>query len=55
MVDILLKLSRKNLTMSEVPMVLRYDLKDGVSKMNVGCTILSTLRLALKRRLGVDH
>lgn len=55
MVDILLKLSRKNLIMSEVPMVLRYDLKEGASKMNVGSTIMATLRLALKRRLGVQH
>lgn len=53
MVDILLKLSRKKLVLGEVPMVLRYDLKDGASKMNVGSTITDTLKLAYKRRMGV--
>lgn len=53
MVDILLKLRRESLRMSEVPLVLRYDRKEGASKMNVGQTARSTLALVLKRRLGV--
>lgn len=53
MVDVLLKLAYVECTMTELPMVLRYDLKDGESKMEVGSTIWSTLKLAWKRRLGV--
>lgn len=50
MVDILLKLRSLNLVFGEVPMVLRYDYKEGGSKMPVGRTALQTLRLVLKRR-----
>jgi dolichol-phosphate mannosyltransferase len=53
MVDLLLKLSRLNLICGEAPMILRYDLKFGESKMPVGKTITSTLRLALRRRMGI--
>jgi dolichol-phosphate mannosyltransferase len=52
MVDVLLKLSRLDLVFGEVPLVLRYDRKLGVSKMPVGDTVWSTLRLMLHRRLG---
>lgn len=52
MVDILLKLRRLDAIMSEVPLVLRYDLKFGVSKMVVLKTIGETLRLVVARRLG---
>lgn len=52
MVDILLKLRRRPLLFDEVPMVLRYDRKEGASKMNVGRTVKNTLLLILKRRLG---
>ncbi len=52
MVDILLKLRRvPSLIFGEVPMILRYDLKSGASKMDVGATIGNTLRLMVKRRL----
>lgn len=50
MADILLKLSRLNAIINEAPMILRYDLKTGTSKMRVGRTVLNTLRLMLKRR-----
>jgi dolichol-phosphate mannosyltransferase len=53
MVDILLKLSRRPLLFSEVPLVLRYDLKGGVSKMRVGQTVRKTLALLLRRRFGL--
>lgn len=53
MVDILLKLRRLGAIMSEVPLILRYDLKSGVSKMVVMRTIGDTLRLMLRQRLGV--
>jgi len=50
MVDILLKLRRMNLIFGEVPFILRYDYKEGASKMNVTRTIRDTLGLMVKRR-----
>jgi len=52
MVDILLNLRRLDAIMSEVPLVLRYDLKLDVSKMLVVRTIGATLRLMVRRRFG---
>ncbi len=52
MVDILLKLRKLNLIFGEVPMILRYDQKEGASKMNVGATIRRTLALMLRSKLG---
>jgi dolichol-phosphate mannosyltransferase len=52
MVDILLKLRSMNLVFGEAPFILRYDHKDGHTKMNVGRTIRNSLLLVLKRRLG---
>jgi dolichol-phosphate mannosyltransferase len=52
MVDILLKLRRMGVIFGEVPLILRYDLKKGVSKLPVGRTIARTLSLALRRRFG---
>ena len=53
MVDILLKLQRKykRIIITEVPMILRYDLKKGRSKMNISKTIIDTFKLILKRKL----
>lgn len=48
--DILLRLSRLDAIMTEVPMVLRYDLKGGESKMRVGRTVVRTLLLLAQRR-----
>ena len=53
MVDILLKLSRRPLVFGEVPLVLRYDLKGGVSKMRVAQTVRKTLTLLVRRRFGL--
>jgi len=53
MVDILLKLRRLDAIMSEVPLVLRYDMKYGVSKMLVVRTIIETLQLLIVRRIGL--
>ena len=56
--EILLKLGRLGARVGEVPLVLRYDLKGGASKMRVGRTIGRYLRLvtvgrrALSRRRG---
>lgn len=52
MVDILLKISRLNAIVSEVPLILRYDRKPGKSKMNVRKTIIQTLVLLIRRRFG---
>jgi dolichol-phosphate mannosyltransferase len=53
MVDLLLKLRSTGVTFAEVPLVLRYDLKQGKSKMRVLRTAVNTLRLALSRRFGL--
>jgi len=50
-VDLLLKLARAGAICCEVPMVLRYDQKQGESKMRVGRTVWKTLALMLRRRL----
>jgi len=50
MVDILLRLREQQLIFTEVPLVLRYDLKPGRSKMNVSRTIKETLVLLVRRR-----
>lgn len=53
MVDILLKLRRdKVLIFGEVPLILRYDLKEGASKMDVGATIRNTLALIWRRKFS---
>ena len=52
MVDVLLKMRRFNYVMGEVPMLLRYDQKEGASKMKVLQTIGLTIKLLLKRRFG---
>ncbi len=52
MVDILLKLRRMHLIFGEVPFILRYDYKEGGSKMNVRRTVGDTLALMWKRRVG---
>lgn len=52
MVDILLRLREEDLVFTEVPLVLRYDLKPGLTKMKVVQTIFDTLKLLVRRRLG---
>jgi len=53
MIDALLKLHKLGARVTEIPLVLRYDLKKGESKMRVGRTIRQTLVLLLKRRLNI--
>jgi len=50
MVDLLLRLREQQLIFTEVPLILRYDLKPGRSKMNVSRTIKETLNLLIRRR-----
>jgi dolichol-phosphate mannosyltransferase len=52
MVDILLKLRRMDAIFGEVPLVLRYDLKQSASKMRVLRTARQTLVLLARRRAG---
>ena len=47
-VDVLLKLRRMNVRATEVPLVLRYDFKEGASKMRIMRTIRRYIRLMLK-------
>lgn len=49
LVDILLKLRKRKLLFGETPLILRYDQKGGMSKMNVSRTIKKTLILIVKR------
>jgi dolichol-phosphate mannosyltransferase len=52
MVDILLKLRTRHLIFGEVPFILRYDQKEGGTKMRVWRTVRQTLSLLVARRLG---
>jgi dolichol-phosphate mannosyltransferase len=51
MVELLLKLNRLGARFGEIPMVLRYDLKQGASKMDVGGNTLRLLRKLVSWRL----
>jgi dolichol-phosphate mannosyltransferase len=53
MVDILLKLRKLPLIFGEVPLILRYDLKRGPSKMRLTKTSVNTLRLLWRRKIGL--
>jgi dolichol-phosphate mannosyltransferase len=53
MVDILLKLRKMDVIIREVPLILRYDLKGGASKMKIATTVWKTLCLLIKRRFGI--
>ena len=53
MVDILFTLRRLPVVFGEVPLVLRYDLKKGPSKLPVASTVATMLLLLLKRRFGI--
>jgi dolichol-phosphate mannosyltransferase len=52
MLEILLRLREMGARMCEAPMILRYDLKVGASKMKVWPTVLTSLRLALRHRFS---
>lgn len=52
MVDILLKLRNMHLIFGEVPFILRYDFKEGGTKMKIGMTMRKTLLLIFKRRFS---
>jgi dolichol-phosphate mannosyltransferase len=49
MVDVLLKIREYPVIVGEAPLILRYDMKAGTSKMNVSRTIFDTLKLIGRR------
>ena len=51
MAELLVKLAAAGCRVAEVPLVLRYDLKAGASKMRVARTVLRYGRLIMRRRL----
>jgi dolichol-phosphate mannosyltransferase len=54
-VDLLLKLRRLGVRACEVPLVLRYDYKEGASKMRIGRTIGRYVRLIGKNLAMADN
>ena len=50
MAEFLIKLQTLNLLASEVPLILRYDFKQGASKMDIKATITRTLQLLMRLR-----
>jgi dolichol-phosphate mannosyltransferase len=54
MADLLLKLQRLPLRMTEVPLELHYERRGAGSKMQVARTIRQTLSLLLRRRFGLQ-
>jgi len=50
MAGLLLSMSREGAIFGEVPLILRYDHKAGVSKMQIGSTIFRTLRMLIRER-----
>jgi len=50
MAEILIKIGNLEASITEVPMVLRYDLKEGASKMPVSRTVARTLELIARSR-----
>ena len=54
MVDILLRLRECDLVFAEVPLILRYNLKPGRTKMRVLQTVFDTLKLLIRRRLALS-
>jgi dolichol-phosphate mannosyltransferase len=52
MVGILLRLAKRGAICGEVPIILRYDQKAGLSKMKVGITIMRTLMVLMRERFS---
>lgn len=53
MVGILLKLHKEDAVCGEVPIVLRYDQKEGQSKMPIASTVVSTLGILFRERFNI--
>jgi dolichol-phosphate mannosyltransferase len=53
MSEVLLKLSKFEPIILEVPFILRYDLKESASKINICCTIRQTISMVFKYRFHI--
>ena len=53
MVDLLLKSRPLNPKVAEVPMILRYDQKPTPTKMKIFTTIFQSIKLLIKRKVGI--
>jgi dolichol-phosphate mannosyltransferase len=52
MAELLLRIAKMGVVIGEVPMLLRYDMKEGASKMRIGRTIVRTFAMVIRHRLG---
>ena len=52
MVSVLLKLHKLDAVCGEIPIVLRYDQKAGLSKLRIGETIFATLKVLIRERFS---
>ena len=51
MAETMIKLREFNLKVKEIPLIYRYDLKQGVSKLSLGATIKEYFKLIIKAKL----
>ncbi len=52
MAELLLNISKLGVVVGEVPLLLRYDMKKGASKMRIGRTIFRTFMMVMRHRFG---
>lgn len=52
MAELLLNISKLGIVIGEVPLLLRYDMKEGASKMRIGRTIYRTILMVMRHRFG---
>jgi dolichol-phosphate mannosyltransferase len=52
MIGVLLRLKKLGAVFGEIPIVLRYDQKQGLSKMKIASTVYHTLRVLLRERFS---
>lgn len=52
MAELLLNISKLGVVVGEVPLLLRYDMKKGASKMRIGRTIYRTFMMVMRHRFG---
>ena len=52
MAELLLNISKTGVVIGEVPLLLRYDMKEGASKMRIGRTIYRTFVMVLRHRFS---
>lgn len=55
MIEILLRVKKFNPIIEEVPLILRYDMKESLSKMKIGVTIKQTLNLLFSYKFQKDY